>query len=284
QEDCWMGDEKRFVEVGVTGDFPSNFTLDVFDPPPPEAMRQLEDGPAYAVGAVTALPREHPEGLTTAPLDNETFQEWADRDRDTCYIELDDGAGYMAKSDSACIVLHACTLDGDSCLHRELSCEKDENFVDFHDCEVVGSSGDATLGAAGYSVNYAVMYFDGPIEAGTPAADAYAGGDAISAGYHLYRVQLTAEPGLPDCLQSAFMEAAERYNAEHDTEWDFRHFFTSVPPAEIEPTLEEHEAFVCEYTRVLQEGDCRPIKKTYEEVGPESISIELGALTATSYM
>jgi hypothetical protein len=282
--DCWKNDQKRFVEVGVMGDFPSNFTLDVFDPPPPEAMRQMQDGPAYAVGAVTALPREHPEGLISAPLDNEMFQEWTDINRETCFIELDDEAGYMPKSDSACIVLHACTLDGESCLHRELSCENKAPFVDFHDCEVAGSSGDTSLGVAGYSVNYVVVYFDGPIEAGTLAAEKYAGGKAISAGYHLYRVQLTAEPILNECLYGALMEAAERYNAEHDTEWAFYHFFPSVPPAEIEPTLEENEEFVCEYTRLLEENGCRQITITYEEVGSESISIELGALTPTSYM
>src|SRR5687768_1001308 len=42
-------DHVQIVDVGVTGDFPSNFTLDVFDPPPDEALWEpVPGGPSVA--------------------------------------------------------------------------------------------------------------------------------------------------------------------------------------------------------------------------------------------
>lgn len=282
EDACWRYREKRFVEVGVTGDFPSNFMLDVFDPPPPEVMRHPKNGPAYAVGTVTALPRRHPDVLMVQPSDNETFQEWRQLDIDTCYVE-DEYGEYVNKSDAACMVLHACTSDGERCLHRELSCESDGGFIDFDECEVVDSNGDEALGVAGYSVNYSVMYFDGPVEAGTRTADVYAGGEAIAAGYHLYRFQLPSQRLPNPCYFEVYGEAAERYNAEHGTDWE-PSYFTALPPFPGESvTLEEQNAFVCEVSRLLAEGDCTPIEGSYEEVGTESISIELGALSPSTF-
>ena len=48
-----MADHERILDVAVQGSFPSGFTLDVFDPAPPEAMGQVfSTDPPHAMGFV----------------------------------------------------------------------------------------------------------------------------------------------------------------------------------------------------------------------------------------
>ncbi|MDB4987876.1 MAG: hypothetical protein JWN04_3054 [Myxococcaceae bacterium] len=61
-----------FVDVQVHGDFPNNFSLDVFAPPPDSAIatHQLEsllpEGAEVAVAYIAALPRQHVSTFVTA--------------------------------------------------------------------------------------------------------------------------------------------------------------------------------------------------------------------------
>lgn len=277
---CLITDHVRFVEVGVKGAFPSNFTLDVYDPPPPEAMNRLVDGPAFAAGAVTALPMEHPEALMTWPFENETFQEWQDSDRDICYDESD----YDEREPgTACMAVHTCTLDAKRCLHQELSCDIGTGgMFTYNDCELVDASGDAALSVAGYSINYTVMYFAEPVKAGTILANIWSGGEPISAGYHLYHLSYEpkAEAPASDCPLSAVQEASERYNSEHGTDVDSTYFASFT---ESGVTLEERDDWSCEVRQAMKKRGCSGFDMRVEEVGEEPISIELGALNSTSF-
>jgi hypothetical protein len=57
----------EILDVGVTGSFPSNFVIDVYDPPPESALFFDEALPRFAVGYVSAMPPSHPSLTTGDP-------------------------------------------------------------------------------------------------------------------------------------------------------------------------------------------------------------------------
>jgi hypothetical protein len=271
---CWYTNQMSFVEVAVKGDFPSNFTLDVFDPPPPEALHRWSDGPAFGRGYVTAVPRRHEEGLITSPADEEMFQGWKDVNRETCYVEDENGHYRDKEEGRSCNVTRVWALDGKRYLQRHVSCDRPAG-----ECDVV-SSGDESLAAAGYSVNYELWYFAEPVQPGTTLANTVSGGKSVSAGYHLYRIHYVPYvPAPPDvsantdpCLNSAVVYL-DRYNAEHGTASNLEHFF---PPVQPSLTLEERHDYLCT-AQAHPVPNCSRGEWEYEEVGDERISIELGA-------
>lgn len=61
-----------FVDVDVRGDFPNNFSLDVYEPPPASAIYSSDDSPLIpqgthlAIAYITAMPRNHPDRMVLA--------------------------------------------------------------------------------------------------------------------------------------------------------------------------------------------------------------------------
>lgn len=47
------------LDVDTRGEFPAKFTVDVMQPPPAAAMQKVSGMPSFAVGTLTALPRDH---------------------------------------------------------------------------------------------------------------------------------------------------------------------------------------------------------------------------------
>ena len=267
-------DHQRILDVGVRGEFPSSFTLDVFDPPPDDAIQAVTPGePAFAVGYLSAMAVDHPEAITDRAPNPQALQEWHDYELQQC----GEAAG--------CRVLHSCTLDGQMCLRRTLQCPTEPGLVfTNNDCEIASTVGDESLAAAGYSVDYRVVYFSEPIAADTLLAAAWANGEAISEGYHLYqRVQLralgTEGPNVRPCAQEAQAQATETYNAEHGTnltEADFS------DPTQREAYYDWQRAIL----RAMRELDC-PLEGDnpsfrIDEIGDELLSIELGAIDPSS--
>jgi hypothetical protein len=263
-------DYVRILDVSAEGDFPSQFTLDVLDPPPEEAFREVVAGqPPVAIGHIMAMTPDHPDALLIRPNDADTYTAWRESDVADCEGHETD--------DTHCFVLHTCTLDGDRCLHRTLSCPNLQPWV-YNDCELVTERGDESVGAAGYSVNYILVYFRSSIDAGSGLAEIYAGGEAISAGYHLYRsAQLgprdTTSAG--ECAQQASNAARERYNMESGT--DLRPI-DSVQGLEFEA----YAKWRCYWVEEIATCNEFLAEPEFEEVIDEPIAIELGALGSNS--
>jgi hypothetical protein len=283
-------DHLRYVEVEVSGDFPSSFQLDLYDPPPAEALRRFDPGgPELAIGYVAALTRNHPDAVLIRPNSQKSFELWppyagecTDEQADAGYGDADvTDAGVTEPSATRCFFLQSCTLDARDCLRQTLECESGP-LVFYSDCELIESEGNETLAAAGYSVNYRVVYFADRVQAGSPTAEAFTGGDAAAAGYHLYHLAPTSEtpPETQGCLQSAALAAVERYNAEHDTEYTpyslslggmYDHLFDEVD-------YELWAMLRCEQTREIKERGCHLAARPFaEEVIGKPIAIELGA-------
>lgn len=75
----------RIVEVEAQGNFPSRFTIDVFDPPPDDAIiKRQKDSPAYAIGYIAAVPAKHPDAILALPPNEKTFRQWRDIEVEEC--------------------------------------------------------------------------------------------------------------------------------------------------------------------------------------------------------
>lgn len=268
------------MEVAVSGDFPSSFQLDLFDPPPEEALRRYEPGgPEVAAGSITALTPDHPDAVLIRANSQETYDDWPLVSPRPCEGTSGTPAasGPPAASETTCMVQHACTLDGSECLSQMLECQRTGPIIFYSQCELQRSEGDESLLAAGYSTSYRVFYFAAPVEAGSLTAEIFANGDGVAAGYHLYRVEFVSDPSPENraCLSDAALAGLERYNAEHGTE----HGIEVVgATADSEISYELSEGVRCEISRELEGRGCLRAVVTRERVDSgEVISIELGA-------
>jgi len=194
----------RFIEVldvDVTGSFPSNFRIDVFDAPPQPALNFAEDLPKFAVGYLAAMSPSHPSRL-------KVFEGYPD------FVEL----------------RRYCTADESTCLEQRWSCP-DQDFLN---CTLLSTSGDPSLTFAGYALNVIVTYAPEPIAADSALAFLWGTGEAMPAGYHLRRVKHGINQSFPEiqvCVAHAWRLALDDYNAMHETKhldatslevpWDF---------------------------------------------------------------
>jgi hypothetical protein len=267
-------DASRIVEVEARGDFPSRFTIDVFDPPPEDTIiKRQKDSPAYAIGYIAAVPAKHPDAILALPPDEKTFRRWRDIEVEECGDLIPPAGGTKF-----CAMLHACTIDAKHCLHRTLHCDLGTQVANFNECDLVNSRGDKSLAVAGYSVNYAVLYFPKPIKAGTQVAKAWANGSAITPGYHLYRIEkakLASSPDQMQCIYDSFDVAGERYNAEHGTDFNWADLLQATPET---GGAAAYLDLLCLAGEARAEKGCNTVDfdKTVKEVDHGPVSIDLG--------
>jgi len=208
--DLWIHD------VSVTGEFPASFTLDVFEPPPAEALFAPEDGvgPKVALGFIAAVSPDHPET-----------------------VEIPSGGGSASCSPitegqpelgEICIETHEyCIDDQRQCYVETTQCDvRYEGETRIQDCRVIEASGDPELGRslwkhfAGVSTRYMVVYLDGPAEPVGPLARAFPGRYSLGAGYHLLEMRPFSPAELDAnraCREQANADALALYNQEHGT-------------------------------------------------------------------
>lgn len=106
------------VNAEVSGEFPAEFRLDVVEPPPPDALYDVPDGPGQiALGILAIASRDHSERI---PRFSSSQEEVCDEDGLTCTREV-----------------QKC-LEAGGCITRTLSCTTEL-------CPVVYESGDARL-------------------------------------------------------------------------------------------------------------------------------------------
>jgi hypothetical protein len=226
----------HIVDVEVEGEFPSDFTLRVYEPPPGEAIVTGPDRPASAVGYITAVTEGHPDSV----LD-----------------PVSSGAGSSctparAGEVSQCVHYQDwCTADRSECYSEERACPAFDSPLE--ECEILSSSGDPGLRIdpwekfAGLSELYRILYLEQALDADDPAALAV-GLPTLGAGYHLFEVRPfdEAEQLANDaCREQAGALAVERYNEAHDTDYEPELFFGSFGcsvPDEADPPGEQGAA------------------------------------------
>jgi hypothetical protein len=196
-----------FAEVEVAGEFPAQFTLDVFEPPPAGALFDSEDPgdenePTFAMGFITAVNADHPASV---PGDEER------------------GSSSSCGPSGCTRVVDVCA-PGEGCYHRVTHCD-----LNGDNCVVVEESGNPALArgwlryVAGLSANYVVLYFPDGVRAGTTVSHHLNGSQALEPGYHLVEVtpfSPAEEAEQETCLEGARQDALDRFNAEHGTAYE----------------------------------------------------------------
>lgn len=237
-------DHQRILDVGVTGEFPANFTLDVFDPPPAQAILEDFPGePAYAMGFVSAVSPNHPDAITRAgggfvnaegvlPLELRTCLFTGACDAScvyspgacppTCYQDV---ASSWPPSDPAI------------CHLQVFECQYPEANVD--NCVFISASGNPSVEIAGYSRNVRILYYPEPVPADSLVSFMHGyRGAPISAGYHLQKLNPSpVPPPDPACNGPVPWEmAVDSYNAAHGTNLTLEDF---SGPALLTPEYRE---------------------------------------------
>jgi len=216
--------EIEIIDVEAQGEFPAEFTIRVYDPPPRSAffpilndsMLDDEQAPAAALAFITAVTPSHADQIRFA--DN---QEISHRP------SLCNG-GPCACPESGCVRSEnkLCTNDGETCFVEKVTCPQSDSPEEECSTEY---SGDPSVGDnpwksfAGLSENYAIVYVDHAIEARSPAALALGTRDALEPGYTLLSIhRLTQQEAAEaaECAEAAGALALERFNREHDTDYD----------------------------------------------------------------
>lgn len=209
-------------EVDVRGEFPSNFRLDVYQPPPRSTYfnptHQLSGEPRIAAGYVTAVTPDHEDVLRSATF--ESVSSYA------CPLEGCDepcgGEGCLVQSFEYCVLAHPEL----PCFVEEFRCPTFNSPNE--ECTLEAVSGDPMLKEspwrdfAGFSQNYIVVYLERPAAAGSvTAAILGSRGKRAPAGYGLYSMrELTqAESAARDaCVDEAEVLAAAGFNEELGTD------------------------------------------------------------------
>jgi hypothetical protein len=161
----------HYVKSEVVGSFPSDFTMRIYDPPPPEVLVAPVPGePAFATGELLTVRRDHPDWLRQET----TFE-----------------AGQPK-------LLRTCAPNG-ACRERDLNapecasppdyraCPVNDAWTDYHSSSGGSDSLHATL------ILYDFMYFADAAPAGGVLSKYFASGQAIGKGYHLLIHRLTPE-------------------------------------------------------------------------------------------
>lgn len=263
----------RINRVDVAGDFPANFTIDVFDPPPEESLLNDEDAgePAYAEGVITAVAPYFPSAVNLDWLPNGCG--------DGCHLHsICEGTNAPASPES----------DRSECFQQQFQCRPElVTNPDENGCELQGTGGNQSLAFGGASNELRIVYFNAPIAADTLLAERFNDAEPIAAGYHLYRlppntpsVIENADDYVPaefeKCAQKALQLGYEMYNREHGTN------FTDEPMTP-QPQGAAYHDFERTVLRAKRQLDCPRPGIGYKEIdtAAEGIAIQLGMISAS---
>jgi hypothetical protein len=221
----------HIVDVDVHGEFPADFTLDVYEPPPDGIVTEefeYPGEPEVAAGYITAVAVDHP---SIVPLVQGVGSSGGPCVSQTSTLEDDagiaDGGGRNAPEPCPVSKSWCRAGDQDDCYTETANCP---NFnTPFDQCEVTAKSGDPALRGeiwdlfAGLSENYVIAYLRGDAAKRSVVAHELGGGKTgLSAGYHL--IELSRESDADDeartaCENHARELAIDRYNEAHGTDY-----------------------------------------------------------------
>ncbi len=214
--------EVRIQEVAVQGRFPSDFRIDVYEPPPADAYfnatHQLSGEPRVAAGYLTAVPPDHPDTIQSATHQISTQY--------SCTVETCDqpcgGKGCLVSMDEYCV-------DSDPsipCYVEAMYCPTFNSSP--HECtfEPIGD-GDPELKESpwrsfgGFSQNYMVLFLEERARKGSVIATLLGSPSGVPAGYGLYRLREPSDSWQADrdaCTAEAMVHGVSAFNEEFGTE------------------------------------------------------------------
>jgi hypothetical protein len=207
-------------EVSVRGEFPSDFRLDVFEPPPSDAFfhatHRTQGEPRIATGYVTAVTVTHPATISFSTEYNVTSFGCDPAGCDQpCPTK-----GCRVERDEWCVTGDASV----PCYAEDLYCP---TFRQTNECVAeptgVGDpalKGDPWSEFAGFSQNYLVVDLEDRALPGSLTAQLLGAPNGVVAGYGLYTARGMSDDELAtadDCTARAEAAAAIPYNADHGT-------------------------------------------------------------------
>lgn len=259
--------ELRIVDVEVSGEFPAEFALDVYLPPPPSAFVAISehvDEPEVALGYIAAVTPDHPATIRFAGGEQS-------------------GGGGATDGEQVSIA-EWCTADGDECYRETTTCPSVDSPRE--ECETSGE-GDPALKQdpwehfAGLSENYAVVYLSKAVPADSYTSYLLGGDGPLARGYHLLKLEpdpRADEEGI--CGGEAEQLAAQRYNDRHDSDHTLDELMNSGCASSDEDCLPERarDEFATLRELAKVELDCPNDVKLTAIAHPEreAISVRIG--------
>ena len=184
----------RIVDIENVGQFPSDFRVDVYVPPPVEALTASVAGePRTAYGQFCAVKRDHRPSTHVVQFNERYRCNGAENGASTdCYIRM---LWNVAGSDRYYTERYACP-DGVS---------------NYEDCALTSKQGDATLkletwaeDVLGVAATPSVIYLESPAAPESQTAWIWGGQQAgLPAGYHLFAARDYRDPALHQCFPDA---------------------------------------------------------------------------------
>jgi hypothetical protein len=201
-DEAYVYEHALIQETAVRGEFPTHFTMDVVSPPPAKVpktlvIKGLESEPLVQVATLIALPKKH---------DPEVVLGYGDD-------PVEESCVKNAAGETECTSKY-CDYYGE-CFTERCNWETDE-------CTLVEGRPQTQAGlgiAAGFVVDYRVIYLDRPAKRGSITAYHY-GVEELSAGYHLVKEvevnDLTMEDSI--CLGAADTQGDKDFGAAYGFE------------------------------------------------------------------
>lgn len=234
-----QGSMFQLVDVSVKGEFPSDFRIDVYEPPPDSVLRPAPflDEPAAAIGHITAVPQGHPGIIRFATQTVASASACADEGR--------------------CVSRAMWCADAGECYRETRTCPEPDSPD--ADC-TIEAEGDPQLklppweAFAGFSQNYLIAYLSGPVSAKSYTALALGAHQKLAAGYHLLAVREPTEEEsaeIESCERDAEDIALARLNEPRGTDYRAEEFTTPQPCFDAGTCA---EGFECEPLDDLPQG------------------------------
>jgi hypothetical protein len=216
-------DTVHLVDADVEGEFPAEFTLNVYEPPPDASVYALDEeygpGPRIGLGYIGAVTPDTPRTFNLSDNQGGSSGCWHDESTGMQVCET---------------TQVWCTRDGSSCYTEITLCPDHENAPS--QCTVT-SEGDPSLKLgfgqrfAGLSENYIVLWLDAP--APPHSYIAYAVGErdrGLAQGYHLFSITDAAESDEREaeadaCRDEADDLAVQRTNERFGTSYTEEELF-----------------------------------------------------------
>jgi hypothetical protein len=213
----------KFMDVSVHGEFPSRFTLDVFDPPPAGTLADsplFEGEPIWTYARIAAVSPDHAPGFQyynafAENADCTGFDPCHRVRRDYCYTDTSsyDGGGLPDESQ--------CYTEIREC---DFAIEASPEPQNYDDCKVVETKGDPSLAAdptthfSGFSVDHWVVYLATEAPAGSLIGRMLGEEKRVAPGYHLVKTKKRTQAQIDEansCNGAANKVALERFNRDH---------------------------------------------------------------------
>lgn len=252
--------EIRIVQAEVSGEFPANFQVDLYAPPPAAVIGGYESEsipgePRYTIGYISAVTADH---LSTLYYAQTLLGGEETCDDEGCVITREAKSAFTDRKGTVSIFCpHGVSdfpLSGSAprCTLRART--GDPMFVSFVDDPMFAGAAD----------NYVVVYLEGPAKPGGYLSLIFGAPEGLAAGYHLLRAlpwDVAGEDARQQCRDQAQIDATAKYNAAHGTEFgpDGVYSECSGATCELDPDVRGLRG---EWHRLMAERDC-PFGRRY---------------------